>query len=130
MNFTQFLNCSVILLDRLEDAQLIFLIFHIFVCKPGWVDKRLDAVREKKFTDKCMGNEMLVASCVIMAFCSFASFVGGTCGPSPGNPNVVHFVGSKNSDRDVKARLKLCNILTNVKSVNSERNRLLAHAGK
>ena len=29
------------------------------------------------------GNEMLVASCVIMAFCSFASLVGGTCGPSP-----------------------------------------------
>ena len=26
---------------------------------------------------------MVVASCVIMAFCSFASLVGGTCGPSP-----------------------------------------------
>ena len=46
------------------------------------------------------------------------------------NPNVVHFADSKHSDRDVKAHLKLCNILTNVKSVNSERNRLLAHAGK
>ena len=64
-----------------------------------------------------------------MAFCSFASLVGGTCGPSPENPNVVHFVDSKNSDRDVKANLKLCNILTNAKSVNSERNRLLARAG-
>ena len=32
----------------LEDAQLIFLIFNTFVCKFGWVDKRLDAVRGKK----------------------------------------------------------------------------------
>ena len=63
-------------------------------------------------------NEMIVASCVIIAFCSFAS------------PNVVHFVDSKNSDRDVKALLRLCNILVNVKSVNSERNHLLALAGK
>ena len=31
-----------------EDAQLIFLIFHTFVCKFGYVDKRLDAVRWKK----------------------------------------------------------------------------------
>ena len=73
---------------------------------------------------------MIVASCVIMAFCSFASFVGGTCGPSPENPNVVHLVDLKNSERDVKAHLKLGNILTNVKSVDSERNRLLARAGK
>ena len=73
---------------------------------------------------------MIVASCVIMPFCSFASLVGGTCGPSPENPNEVHFVDSKNSDRDVKAHLRLCNILTNVKCVNSERNRLLACAGK
>ena len=28
-------------------------------------------------------------------------FFCGTCGPSPENPNVVHFVDSKNSDRDV-----------------------------
>ena len=75
-------------------------------------------------------HEMIVASCVIMAFFSFASLVGGTCGPSPEHPNVVHVVDSKNSDGDVKALLKLCNILTNVKSVNSERNRLLARAGK
>ena len=40
----------------LEDAQLIFLIFHTFVCKFGWVDKRLDAIRGKKFTDKCTEN--------------------------------------------------------------------------
>ena len=33
---------------RLEEAQLIFLIFHTFVCKFDWVDKRLDAVRGKK----------------------------------------------------------------------------------
>ena len=37
-----------------------------------------------------------------MAFCSFASLFGGACGPSPENPNVIHFVDSKNSrDRDV-----------------------------
>ena len=51
-------------------------------------------------------HEMIVASYVIIAFCSFASLVGGTCGPSPENPNVVHFVDSKNSDRDVKAHLR------------------------
>ena len=32
----------------LEDAQLIFLIFRTFVCKFGWVDKHLDAVRKEK----------------------------------------------------------------------------------
>ena len=32
----------------LEDAQLIFLIFHTFGYKFGWADKRLDAVRGKK----------------------------------------------------------------------------------
>ena len=66
-----------------------------------------------------------------MAFCSqFASLVGGTCGPSPENPNEVHFVDSKNCDRDVKAHLKFCNIVTNAESVNSERKLLLARAGK
>ena len=72
---------------------------------------------------------MIVAPCVIMAFCSFESLVGGVV-QSPENPNVVHFVDSKNRDRDAKAHLRLCNILTNVKCVNSERNRLLARAGK
>ena len=71
-------------------------------------------------------HEMIVAFCVIIAFCSFVSLVS----PSPENPNVVHFVDSKNSDRDVKAHLKLCNILLNVKSVNSEKTRLLARTGK
>ena len=65
-----------------------------------------------------------------MAFCSFASLVGGTCGPRPENPNVVHFVDLKNCDCDVKAHLKFCNIVTNVESVNSERKLLLARAGK
>ena len=55
-----------------------------------------------------------------MAFCSFASLVGGTCGPSPENPYIVHFVDLKNCDRDVKAHLKYCNIMTNVESVDSE----------
>ena len=36
----------------LEDAQLICLIFHTFVCKFGWVDKRLDAVRGKNLQTK------------------------------------------------------------------------------
>ena len=36
----------------LEDAQLIFLIFNTFVCKFGWVDKRLDTVRGKKFVSE------------------------------------------------------------------------------
>ena len=60
LNFTQFMNPNAIILGRrfyspslkdvawLEDAQLIFLIFHTFVCKFGWVDKRLDAIRGKK----------------------------------------------------------------------------------
>ena len=66
-----------------------------------------------------------------MAFWSFASLVGGTCGPSPENPHVVvHFVDLKNCDRNVKAHLKFCNIVTNVESVNSERKLLLACAGK
>ena len=42
-----------------------------------------------------------------MAFCSFASLVGGTRGPSPENPTVVHFVDSKNSDRDETVNCKL-----------------------
>ena len=65
-----------------------------------------------------------------MAFCSFASLVGEMCGPSPENPNVVRFLDLKYCDRDVKAHLKFCNILTNVESVNSERKLLLAPAGK
>ena len=60
MNFTQFVKRNVKIQGRrlyspslkdvalLEVAQLIFLIFHTFVCKFGWVDKRLDAVRGKK----------------------------------------------------------------------------------
>ena len=64
MNFTQFLSRNVKILGRrllspslkdvawLEDVQLIFLIFQTFVCKFGWVDKRLDAVRGKKMHGK------------------------------------------------------------------------------
>ena len=48
----------------------------------------------------------LIVSSVIMPFCSFASLVGGTCGPSLENPNVVHFVDLKNCDCDVKSHLK------------------------
>ena len=60
LNFAQFLNRNVKILGRrlyspslkdvawLEDVQLIFLIFHTFVCKFEWEDKRLDAVRGKR----------------------------------------------------------------------------------
>jgi len=64
IEFLPFLNRNVKILYRrlysprlkdaawLEDAQLIFLIFHTFVCKFGWVD----TVRGKKVIEKCMGN--------------------------------------------------------------------------
>ena len=57
----------------------------------------------------------------MVAFCSFYSLVGEMCGPSPENLNVVGFLDLKNCDRDVKAHLKFCNILTNVESGNSKR---------
>ena len=60
-----------------------------------------------------------------MAFCSFSSLVGEMCGPSPENPNVVRLLDLKNCARDVKARLKFCNNLTNF-----ERTLLLARTGK
>ena len=40
----------------LEDAQLVFLISYTFVCKFGWVDKRLDAIREKKIYRQMYGK--------------------------------------------------------------------------
>jgi len=49
---------------------------------------------------------LIIALCVIMAFCSFASLVSGTCGPSPENPNVVHFVDLKACDRDVNCNIR------------------------
>ena len=65
-----------------------------------------------------------------MSFCSFASLVGGTCGPSPENPEVDKFVYVKDCDRDVRAHLKLVEILTNIESIDSERKLLLTRAGK
>ena len=65
-----------------------------------------------------------------MSFCSFASLVGGACWPSPENPEVDKFVHVKDCDRDVKAHLKLCKILTNIESIDSERKLLLTRAGK
>ena len=67
-----------------------------------------------------------------MSLCSFASLVGRACGPSPENPEVDKFVYVKNCDcdRDVKAHLKLCKILTNIESIDSERKLLLTRAGK
>ena len=65
-----------------------------------------------------------------MSFCSFASLVGGACGPSPENPEVDKFVYVKDCDRDVKAHLKLCKILTNIESIDSERKLLRTRAGK
>ena len=69
---------------------------------------------------------LIIASCVMMVFCSFVSLVSGACCPSPGNKNVAHFVDCKSCIHDVQAHLKICNILTNVESVNSERKLLLA----
>ena len=65
-----------------------------------------------------------------MSFCSFASLVGGACGPSPENPEVDKFVYVKDCDRDVKAHPKLCKILTNIESIDSKRKLLLTRAGK
>ena len=53
-----------------------------------------------------------------MSFCSFASLVGGACGPSTENP------------RDVKAHLRSCNLVTNTESIDNERKLLLARAGE
>ena len=52
-----------------------------------------------------------------MSFCSFPSLVGGASGPSPENPEVDKFVYVKDCDRDVKAHLKLCKILTNLEII-------------
>ena len=68
MNFTQFLNRNVKIFGKrfysqslkdiawLKDTQLVFLIFHTFVCKFGWVDKRPDAVRGKKIYRQMYGK--------------------------------------------------------------------------
>ena len=65
-----------------------------------------------------------------MSFCSFASLVGGACGPSPENPTVVQFVDLKDCNRDVTAHLKFCKIITNAEEIDSERKLLLARAGE
>ena len=68
MNFTQFMNRNVEILGRrfyspslkalawLQDVQLIFLIFHTFVCKFGWVEKRLDAFHGKNIYRQMYGK--------------------------------------------------------------------------
>ena len=53
---------------------------------------------------------------------SFASLFGVACGPSPENPEADKFVYVKDCDRDVRAHLKLCKILTNLASIDSEKN--------
>ena len=60
-----------------------------------------------------------------MSFCNFASLLGGACGASCENPNVVDFVGLKDCTREVTAHLKSCNILTDVESVNNNERKLL-----
>ena len=64
-----------------------------------------------------------------MSLCSFASLVGGPCGPSPENPDVDKFVTLKDCDRNVRAHLKLCKMLTNIESIDSKRKLLLKRAG-
>ena len=96
---------------------------HVHACKVS-IPQSVSIIKKHEIS-------LIVTSCVIItAIFSFASLVGGTCGPSPENPNVVHFVDLKGCGRDLKAHLKFCNILTNVESVNSERKLLLARAGK
>ena len=56
-----------------------------------------------------------------MSFCSFASLVGGACGPSPENPTVEQFVDLKDCNRDVTAHLKFCKIITNAEEIDNER---------
>ena len=68
--------------------------------------------------------------CIKISLCSFASLVGGAYGPSPEIPNAVQFVNLKDCNRDVKAHLKSCNILTDIESIDSERRLLLARAGE
>ena len=66
----------------LEDAQLIFLILHTFVCKFGWVDKRLDAVRGKKInrvrssqaTSFKLGEYNLLLSILTLRFINCVKF--------------------------------------------------------
>ena len=65
-----------------------------------------------------------------MSFCSFASLVGGACGPSAENSNDVKFVDLKNCNREVKGHLKFCKIVANTESTDSERKLLLARSGK
>jgi len=64
-----------------------------------------------------------------MYFCSFASLVGGACGPSTENPSAVQLRDLKDCNKDVKAHLRSCNIVTNTKSIDDERKLLLARAG-
>ena len=46
-----------------------------------------------------------------MSFCSFASLLGGACGVSSENPNVIHFFDLKDCTEDVtSAHLRSCNI--------------------
>lgn len=65
-----------------------------------------------------------------MSFCSFASLVGGACGASTENPSAVQFLDLKDCNRDVKAHLRSCNIVTNTESIDNERKLLLARAGE
>ena len=60
---------------------------------------------------------LIVANCNIMTFCSFASLVGGTCGPSPENPNVVHFVDSKIMWSWCESTLKIWNMVSETRGI-------------
>ena len=92
MNFTQFLNSNVKIQGRtsyspslkdvawLEDAQLIFIIFYTFVCKFGWADKRLDAVRGKK---KLQTNVWKIKKISSATYRKVTSFKFGECNLLP-----------------------------------------------
>ena len=62
-----------------------------------------------------------------MSFCRFAFLLGGACGVSSENPDVVDFFDLKNCTGDVtSAHLKSCNILTGCQ----QRKEIITYAGR
>ena len=66
-----------------------------------------------------------------MSIRSFASIVGGKCGPNAEtDAESTELVKLKDCNRDVIAHLKLCNVKTNINKINSEMKLLLVRAGR
>ena len=62
-----------------------------------------------------------------MATCGYSSYVGGSCGPSPVNPDNVQCVPVGSCCRDIKAHLKALDVRD--ASLKTEAQLLLARAG-